>query len=104
MLRLWHKNVSLPFHHEWTDLDLALAISTEPYLHLLINAANRSPFTVGQGIETAPFDEQQCRELGHRHPDLLTIEQQTQLWQLLRGHPYLTRLAYYRRTASDSIN
>ena len=50
MLRLWHKNVSLPFHHEWTDLDLALAISTEPYLHLLINAANRSPFTVGQGI------------------------------------------------------
>ncbi len=101
MLRLWHENVSSPFYPDWADLDLALVISTEPYL--LISAAERSPFTVGHRIETAPLDEQQCRELDRRYPDVLTAEQQTQLRQLLRGHPYLTRLAYYRLTAPDRI-
>ncbi len=101
MLRLWHEHVSSPLYPDWTDLDLALVISTEP--HLLIDTAYRSPFTVGHRIETAPFDEQQCRELDRRYPDVLTAEQQTQLWQLLRGHPYLTRLAYYRLTAPDRI-
>ena len=61
------------------------------------------PFTVGRLIETAPFDELQCHKLDRRYSNLLTARQQTQLWQWLRGHPYLTRLAYYRLTAPDRI-
>jgi len=101
MLRLWHEYVSSPLHPDWADLDLVLVISTEP--HLLIDTAYRSPFTVGRHIETLPFDEHQCHALDRCYPDLLTAEQQAQLRQLLRGHPYLTRLAYYRLTAPDRI-
>lgn len=101
MLRLWHERVSSSLHPDWADLDLALVISTEPYL--LIDAADRSPFTVGWRIETTPFDEQACRALDRRYPGLLTAEQQAQLRHLLGGHPYLTRLAYYRLTAPDPI-
>ncbi len=101
MLRLWHNNRS-PLTPEYEDLDLALVISTEPYL--LIDRADRSPFNVGLKVEMKPFNREQCVELNTRHDDLLRSDEVLQLYDLLHGHPYLTRLSYYRMTAIDKIS
>ena len=101
MLRAWHEYINSPLQPDWEGLDLALVISTEPYL--LIPTSHRSPFTVGRRIETHAFDADECRALDSRYSGVLEGEQQERLWRLLRGHPYLTRLAYYRLTAPDRI-
>ncbi len=100
MLRLWHNNRS-PLTPEWEDVDLALAISTEPYL--LIDRSDRSPFNVGLQVAMDPFGEEDCQELDQRYPGVLSPDEVRELWGLLQGHPYLTRLAYYRLTAPDRI-
>ncbi len=100
MLRLWHNNradITLP----WENADLALSISTEPYL--LINEDDRSPFNVGLVVELEPFSLEECIELNGKYDDLLSRSQVEQLWELLHGHPYLTRLAYYRMLCSNKI-
>jgi hypothetical protein len=89
----------VPLTPAWEDLDLALAISTEPYL--LIDQGDRSPFNVGLLVEMEPFSRDECRTLNGKYGGLLAEDQVEQLWTLLRGHPYLTRLAYYRLTARD---
>jgi hypothetical protein len=101
MLRLWHNNRS-PLTPEYEDLDLALVISTEPYL--LIDEGDRSPFNVGLLVEMGSFDPDQCRELNARYNDILTSQEVVALYDLLHGHPYLTRLSYYRLTAPDKIS
>ena len=101
MLRLWHNN-RVPLTPAWEDLDLALAISTEPYL--LIDQSDRSPFNVGLSVEMGPFSRDECRTLNEKYGGLLAEDQVEQLWTLLRGHPYLTRLAYYRLTARDKCS
>ena len=101
MLRLWHNN-RVPLTPAWEDLDLALAISTEPYL--LIDQSDRSPFNVGLSVEMGPFSRDECGVLNEKYGGLLAEDQVEQLWTLLRGHPYLTRLAYYRLTARDKCS
>ncbi len=101
MLRLWHNSRSQFTSPEWKDVDLAMVISTEPYL--LIDKGDRSPFNVGLPIEMGSFGKEECQELDGRYPGVLTTEEFDELWNLLQGHPYLTRLAYYRRTAPDRI-
>ncbi len=98
MLRLWHNN-RVPLTPEWEVLDLALVISTEPYL--LIDQGDRSPFNVGRLLELEPFARDECGQLNRNYGGLLSEQEIEQLWTLLRGHPYLTRLAYYRLTAPD---
>ncbi len=92
MLRMWHNNRA-PFP-EWEDVDLAMAISTEPYL--LISESDRSPFNVGLVLELSPFTAEACSELNERYGRPLDASQESELYQLLAGHPYLTRLAFYR--------
>jgi hypothetical protein len=101
MLRLWHNNRT-PLTPEWEDVDLALVISTEPYL--LIETGDRSPFNVGLLLEMEPFAKDECQTLNQCYPGLLSESQVEELWTLLRGHPFLTRLAYYRLTAPDKVN
>jgi hypothetical protein len=94
MLRGWRNQGANPRKPVWARLELALAISTEPYL--LIAEVNRSPFNVGATIELQPIDAAGCHELNRRYNGLLTSEQvETLRRDLLNGHPYLTRLAYY---------
>lgn len=100
MLRLWHNSRS-PLSPNWESLDLAMAISTEPYL--LVREADRSPFNVGLLVEMAPFERDAFDELNGKYSGVLTTQQAEELWNLLRGHPYLTRMAYYRLTAPDKI-
>jgi hypothetical protein len=93
MLRLWHNQRAEPFS-AWENVDLALVISTEPYL--LIDSADRSPFNVTAPIELGPFSRQSLDELNARYGGTLSAAQLDRLHQLLGGHPYLTRLAYFR--------
>ncbi len=98
MLRTWHNSRS-PLTPVYDNLDLALVISTEPYL--LINEADRSPFNVGRTIEMEPFTLDHYFELNRFYQDLLSSAEVKELWDLLQGQPYLTRLAYYRLVAPD---
>jgi hypothetical protein len=96
MLRYWHERRTDTPPTAWARVSLALVISTEPYL--LITDALRSPFNVSPPLELLPFNEADCRKLNHRYNGLLSDAEVTQLMDLLGGHPYLTRLAYYYLT------
>lgn len=91
MLRSWH-NSRRP-GNEWKRLDLALVISTEPYL--LIDDLYQSPFNVGQVIELDDFTADQVRDLNARHGHPLSEAQLTDLISFVGGHPYLVRRALY---------
>jgi hypothetical protein len=100
MLRLWHNQRAEPFS-AWENVDLALVISTEPYL--LIDSADRSPFNVTVPIELGPFSRQNLDELDACYGGRLSAAQLDRLHQLLGGHPYLTRLAYFRLLVDPRI-
>jgi AAA-like domain/TIR domain len=102
MLRYWHERRTDGSLTAFARLELGLVISTEPYL--LIADALRSPFNVRAPIELHPFNAEECRELNRRHHNFLSEEQVEQLRALLNGHPYLTRLAYYRLTRPKPID
>jgi hypothetical protein len=91
MLRSWHNNRARG--GDWTRLNLALVTSTEPYQ--FIADLNQSPFNVGQVVELEDFTLEQVFELSQRHQNPLTEIQVKQLFDLLGGHPYLTRRALY---------
>jgi hypothetical protein len=91
LLRAWReKAVSEP---EWRHFHLAVSYSTEVYL--AIQDQNQSPFNVGTEYRFDPFTEAQQRDLVQRHGLSFTAAQQTQVYELLGGHPFLTRKALY---------
>jgi hypothetical protein len=105
MLRSWHNNRARG--GDWARFNMALVTSTEPYQ--FIADLNQSPFNVGQVVELVDFTLGQVSELNHRHHDPLTDAQVRQLYDLLLGHPYLTRRALYliasqRSTFAEMIN
>jgi hypothetical protein len=103
MLRTWHQNRGRDFLGEnWKNVSLALVISTEPYL--LISRADRSPFNVSVPIVLSSFSEESCARLNAMYQTQLTAVQLGELYDLLRGHPYLTRLAFYRLIVRDGIS
>lgn len=91
MLRNWHNNRS--HDSEWKSLDLVLVTSTEPYQ--LIDDLSQSPFNVGVVIEIQDFIEEQVVELNTRHGSPLMPDETARLFEVLGGHPYLTRKALY---------
>ena len=91
MLRSWHNNRARG--GEWPRLNLALVTSTEPYQ--FIADLNQSPFNVGQIVELTDFGLEQVMDLNHRHHSPLNDGEVGQLFELLGGHPYLTRRALY---------
>ncbi|MBR1121684.1 AAA-like domain-containing protein [Bradyrhizobium lablabi] len=98
MLRHWHNERAQPMS-AWENVDLAMVIATEPFM--LIAAADRSPFNVTPAIEIEPFEQQNVREINIAYGGPLSDDQQDQLHELLSGHPYLTRLAFYKLVSSD---
>jgi hypothetical protein len=91
LLRSWHNLRSRsPL---WQQFTLLMAISTEPYL--LINDLQQSPFNVGLMLYLDDFDETQVRELNGRYQSPLPDQDIPLLYNLLNGHPYLTRVAFY---------
>ncbi len=91
MLRNWHNNRARG--GDWLRFNLALVTSTEPYQ--FISDLNQSPFNVGEVIELSDFTQEQVADLNQRHGMPLTVPQMSQLFDLLGGHPYLTRKAFY---------
>ena len=91
MLRSWHNNRARG--GDWTRFNLALVTSTEPYQ--FIADLNQSPFNVGQVVELGDFTPKQVSDLNHRHHTPLDQTQVQQIYDLLGGHPYLTRRALY---------
>ena len=101
MLRSWHN--SRARGGDWKRFNLALVTSTEPYQ--FIADLNQSPFNVGQVLELGDFTLEQVSELNDRHHQPLTVNQVGQLYELLCGHPYLTRRALYLvASGRDSFN
>ena len=91
MLRSWHNNRARG--GDWTRFNMALVTSTEPYQ--FIADLNQSPFNVGQVVELVDFTSKQVSDLNHRHHTPLDQTQVQQIYDLLGGHPYLTRRALY---------
>src|SRR5262249_51033222 len=86
----------------WECVDLALVIATEPYL--LIPHADRSPFNVTPAIELNSFRRTHLDQINAAYGNLLTNVELDQLYELLSGQPYLTRLAFYRLSSSADLS
>jgi AAA domain-containing protein/TIR domain-containing protein len=93
LLRVWHNYRSKP-SSVWRQVDLALVISTEPYL--LIDTPDSSPFNVAISLELGPFLRGDLDVLNSQYGSDLSVLELDSLFDLLGGHPYLTRLALYR--------
>lgn len=99
MLRNWHNQRAVPMSVPWQRVHLAMVISTEPYL--LIDAEDRSPFNVAVPLELEGFSLAACRQLNETYKARLRTAETDELFELLFGHPFLTRLAFYRIVGPD---
>ncbi len=91
LLRSWHNLRA--WNAAWQQFTLLMAISTEPYL--LIDDLQQSPFNVGLMLYLADFTRDQVATLNERYGRPLKQPEVNDLYTLLNGHPYLTRLALY---------
>jgi transcriptional regulator with XRE-family HTH domain len=91
LLRAWDSRRA--FDADWRKLNLVMVISTHPYL--LIDDVNLSPFNVGLTIRLKDFSPDQVSDLNQRHGSPLPQNQISMLIDLVGGHPYLVRQAYY---------
>jgi hypothetical protein len=91
MLRSWHEKGKIS--STWKQLRLVMAYSTECYIPLDMN---QSPFNAGIPIELGEFDYQQVKQLAHLHELKWKNSQLQALIEMVGGHPYLLRLAFYQ--------
>jgi hypothetical protein len=101
LLRAWHNRRSQP-NSVWEQVDLALVIATEPYL--LIRRADCSPFNVTPSIQLGPFSRSMVDDLNLRYGAPLGPHDLNQLFELLNGQPYLTRLAFFKLKTDASVS
>jgi len=97
LLRAWDSRRA--FDADWRKLNLVMVISTHPYL--LIDDVNLSPFNVGLTIRLRDFSQDQVADLNHRHGNPLKDNEVSLLMELVGGHPYLVRQAYYTLVSED---
>lgn len=91
LLRAWDSRRA--FDECWRKLNLVMVISTHPYL--LIDDVNLSPFNVGLTVHLQDFTPGQVADLNGRHGSPLKPNEIPALMDLVGGHPYLARQAYY---------
>ncbi len=99
LLRAWDSRRA--FDADWRKLNLVMVISTHPYL--LIDDVNLSPFNVGLNIQLKDFSSDQVADLNQRHGSPLKRDEISGLMDLVGGHPYLVRQAYYT-LVSESLS
>jgi hypothetical protein len=97
LLRAWDSRRA--FDADWRKLNLVMVISTHPYL--LIDDVNLSPFNVGLTLRLRDFTLDQVADLNQRHGSPLPPGDLGALMQLVGGHPYLVRQAYYTLTTES---
>ena len=88
MLRAWADSGGA-----FERLHLILCISTAPAL--LVNDVHRSPFNLGDVILVPEFDRGQLEALARLHGLSCSAGELCSLQELIGGHPYLSRLAFY---------
>jgi hypothetical protein len=93
MLRGWHNRRADPTRRIWKHLDIILSTSTEP--QFFIDRPHESPFNVGVTLRLEDFQPDQVSRLNTLHPRPLAPRDVERLYQLVHGHPYLTRKALY---------
>jgi hypothetical protein len=96
LLREWHEEAMI--QESWQKLRLIISHSTEAYIPLNIH---QSPFNVGLPIKLPPFNPQQVQALAQLHRLTWTVEDTQQLMAMVRGHPFLIRLALYHLARQD---
>lgn len=98
LFRSWHNERSLDPTGPWQKLTMAIAYATEA--HLFITDINQSPFNVGTRLFLEDFTLEQVSELNRRygHP-LKSQAELTAFYELLGGHPYLTRRGLHEMAA-----
>jgi hypothetical protein len=103
MLRAWHNLRS--DSDLWMNLEMVLCASTEPS-HFISADSTQSPFNVGERIVLEDFTKAEVADLVQRH-GLAESQIEDELYDLLRGHPFLTRRALYllasRRIDFDTL-
>ncbi len=102
LLRSWYESARYgDFNSElWEKLRLVVVHSTEVYVPLDIN---QSPFNVGMSVTLKEFNLAQTQDLARRYGlNWFDSEQHlTQLQELIGGHPYLVRKAFYHLRRDD---
>lgn len=94
LLRFWHEQ-SKEFAI-WKKLRLVIVNSIKSFVPL---DPNQSPFNVGLPLEISPFTAQEIQDLANRYELDWIGERGAKnskiLLDLVNGHPYLVRLAFY---------
>lgn len=101
LLRFWHEEANN--REIWKKLRLVVVHSTEVYIPLNLN---QSPFNVGLPIRLQGFTSEQVQVLAMRHGFRWATEEEgarklSVLQDLVDGHPFLLRLAFYHLFHAD---
>jgi serine/threonine-protein kinase len=97
LLRAWHEAAKR--REKGIDkLRLVLVYSTESYV---VMESNSSPFNVGIPINLPEFTPEQVADLARRHGLSWGREEGEKLREMVGGHPYLVRLAFYHIAKGD---
>ncbi|VEP15084.1 conserved hypothetical protein [Hyella patelloides LEGE 07179] len=95
LLLFWHEEAQVVSH--WQKLRLIVVQSTESYVPLV--DFKQSSFNVGLSMNLPTFDREQMLDLASRHQLIQQNDFQKNgiavLSNLIGGHPYLARLAFY---------
>ncbi|HLK60419.1 MAG TPA: AAA-like domain-containing protein [Chthonomonadaceae bacterium] len=98
LFRSWHNLRAFDPDGLWNRLTLAMAYATE--VRLFIADLNQSPFNVGARLTLEDFTSDQVDDLNRRHGEPLRSEaERERFYNLLSGHPYLTRKGLAEMTA-----
>jgi hypothetical protein len=100
LVRSWHNRRALDPDGPWKRLSLLISYATEA--HLFIKDLNQSPFNVGLRVNLKDFTESEVRDLGHRYCTKVGSHGPT-VYDLTRGHPFLTRRAFSYLHSGGSI-
>ena len=92
LMRSWHNRRAMDPTGPWMRLTLVLAYATETAM--FIADQSQSPFNIGTQVTLTDFTLEEQEELDRRYDNPLTgPSEHQQLFNLLHGHPFLTRRA-----------
>jgi hypothetical protein len=94
-LRGWDGNRTHPGRKQrWGNLGLTLVIATDP--KMLIESGYTSPFNMTPPLTLSGFAREALNTFNDSYEKMLNEVELDRLYALLKGHPYLTPLAFYR--------
>ncbi len=92
LLRFWHEEAKTK--QIWKNFHQVIVHGTEVYVPKDID---QSPFNIGLPVVlSSDFDANQVNFLAQKHDLELTSEEIENFMELIGGHPYLVRLAFYK--------